>query len=361
MFECIICKIKISTFFNYRKHIATKTHIRNVEAMNISNHSQFIDETNKNSISKVSEKDNSVKINANTVLLPQQDTQINQDNQLEIPNNTKSESKSKYLCKCCNKSFASGFSLKRHIPKCNDIQILLSDTNNISAIADYFKKSNDQSPSNVTIIVNNNTINNTLNGDLNITVGSPSQDEIYDNFINYWKIMGSNPFGFEDTKMLEDKNIYNDVHASGLKAYKAYIKHVYSNTANHNVALYNKREKLCKYLNSKGEISIVSLDSILIEMVMNNLDSLDAFLDRKDIPIKPQYKKMIDKLKEIHMLDGVNPYLKEYIAEMRIVLLNTSDSALKNIQKFHEGMEKYTLEHGEQKIIVPSTDKRINF
>jgi hypothetical protein len=240
----------------------------------------------------------------------------------------------------------------------------LSNTNNVSAIANYFNKSNDNIPpaSNVTIIVNNNnTINNTLNGDININVGTPTRDEIYDNFINYWKIMGSNPFGFEDTKMLEDKNVYNDVHANGLKAYKAYIKHIYSNTANHNVALYNKREKLCKYLNSKGEISIVSLDSILIEMVMNNLDSLDAFLDRTDIPIKPQYKKMIDKLKEIHMQDGDNPYLNEYIAEMRIVLLNTSDSALKNIKRFHESLEKYNLEHDSQKIIVPSTDKRIDF
>jgi hypothetical protein len=350
MFDCVICKVNTSTVSNYRKHLISKTHISNLEALNIT----------KDSLSnaKSHEANNSIIIPPSSVLdVPTSDSQINQDNQLEIPPNKTS----KNMCKCCNKSFASGFSLKRHIPKCSNVQILLSDVGNVSAIADYFKKSNDQQPSNVTIIVNNNTINNTLNGDLNITVGNPSQDEIYDNFINYWKIMGSNPFGFEDTKMLEDKNIYNDVHASGLKAYKAYIKHVYSNTANHNVALYNKREKLCKYLNSKGEISIVSLDSILIEMVMNNLDSLDAFLDRKDIPIKPQYKKMIDKLKEIHMLDGVNPYLKEYIAEMRIVLLNTSDSALKNIQKFHEGMEKYTLEHGEQKIIVPSTDKRINF
>lgn len=358
MFECIICKIKISTFFNYRKHIATKTHIRNLATINNSTNIQVIDDTRLNNISEVSVIDDTIPNNTNNELLVNQtDSQINQDNQLEIPPNKTS----KNICKCCNKSFASGFSLKRHIPKCSNVQILLSDVGNVSAIADYFKKSNEQQPSNVTIIVNNNTINNTLNGDLNITVGNPSADEIYDNFINYWKLMGSNPFGFEDTKMLEDQRIYDDVHASGLKAYKAYIKHVYSNTANHNVALYNKREKLCKYLISKGEISIVSLDSILIEMVMNNLDSLDAFLDRKDIPIKPQYRKMIDKLKEIHMIDGENPYLKEYIAEMRMVLLNTSDSALKNIQKFHDGMEKYTLEHGSKKIIVPSTDKRINF
>jgi len=290
----------------------------------------------------------------------------NDENQLELSSNIKLKSKSKFVCKCCNNSFASNFSLKRHIKTCSAIQLLLSKTNNITAIADYFNKPSDIPPSsNVTIIVNNNTINNTinntLNGDININIDNPSQDEIYDNFINYWKIMGSNPFGFEDTKMLEDKNVYNDVHANGLKTYKAYIKHVYSNAANHNVALYNKREKLCKYLNSKGEISIVSLDSILIEMVMNNLDSLDAFLDRTDIPIKPQYKKMIDKLKEIHMQDGDNPFLNDYIAEMRIVLLNTSDSALKNIKKFHENLEKYNLEHAGQKLIVPSTDKRIDF
>lgn len=360
MTECIICKIKISQIYNYRKHLSTKIHIRNVEKLNSLKSSQASDEVDiRDSISGL-ESTYSIPINSNTEL-----GQLlgSDSNQLEIPNNIKS----KFICKCCNNSFASNFSLKRHIKTCGAIQLLLSKTDNVSAIADYFNKSNDiPAANNVTIIVNNNntinnTINNTLNGDMNINIGNPTKDEIYDNFINYWKIMGSNPFGFEDTKMLEDKNVYNDVHANGLKAYKAYIKHVYSNAANHNVALYNKREKLCKYLNSKGEISIVSLDSILIEMVMNNLDSLDAFLDRKDIPIKPQYKKMIDKLKEIHMIDGVNPYLNDYIAEMRIVILNTSDSALKNIKRFHENLEKYNLEHGEQKLIVPSTDKRIDF
>lgn len=362
MTECIICKIKISQIYNYRKHLSTKIHIRNVEKLNSLKSNQVSDEVDiRDSISGL-ESTYFIPINSNTEL-----GQLlgSENNQLEIPNNIKL--KSKFICKCCNNSFASNFSLKRHIKTCGAIQLLLSKTDNVSAIADYFNKSNDNIPaaSNVTIIVNNNTINNTinntLNGDININVGNATKDEIYDNFINYWKIMGSNPFGFEDTKMLEDKNVYNDVHANGLKAYKAYIKHVYSNAANHNVALYNKREKLCKYLNSKGEISIVSLDSILIEMVMNNLDSLDAFLDRTDIPIKPQYKNMIDKLKEIHMQDGDNPYLNEYIAEMRIVLLNTSDSALKNIKRFHENLEKYNLEHTGQKLIVPSTDKRIDF
>ena len=228
MFECQICKITTSTVFNYRAHLTSKKHISNLEKIN----SKAVDTINNN---------------PQDLIL---DIQLHNQTKtsLLLTSDIYNKKATKFVCTCCNKSFASNFSLKRHVNKTELAQKLISNTDNINSIADILNKSSSQLTGNVTIIVNNNTINNTLNGDVNINVGNPTKDEIYDNFINYWKIMGSNPFGFEDTKMLEDKNVYNDVHANGLKAYKAYIKHVYSNAANHNVALYNKREKLCKYL-----------------------------------------------------------------------------------------------------------------
>ena len=35
MFDCIICKINTSTVSNYRKHLISRTHIRNLEALNV--------------------------------------------------------------------------------------------------------------------------------------------------------------------------------------------------------------------------------------------------------------------------------------------------------------------------------------
>jgi len=58
--------------------------------------------------------------------------------------------------------------------------------------------------------------------------------------------------------MLKQKDIADRIHGNGLNAFIELIKVVYADTQNHNVALYNKREKLVKYLNANGDVEITT-------------------------------------------------------------------------------------------------------
>jgi len=102
------------------------------------------------------------------------------------------------------------------------------------------------------------------------------------------------------------------------------------------------------------------MQKMLDLLVMNNIDVLDKFLDDKDIPIRKTYQSIIDKLKYIHEQDGDNPYLPKYLEGLRLVLLNISKSALKNITEFENVITKNVDElQKKNSLSVPRTDFRL--
>lgn len=136
---------------------------------------------------------------------------------------------------------------------------------------------------------------------------------------------------------------------------------LYSDKKNHNVAVYNQREKLVKYLTVLGKIKITSLDKMLSDLVMNCIDGLDRFLDRKDLSIKQCYKNIIDKLKFMHEQDGENPYIDKYTEALKLVILNISSSALENMTAIDKAIARDIEQLRKNgNLVIPRIDLRID-
>jgi hypothetical protein len=339
MFVCSICGIALSTVYKFKQHILTKNHIANLAKQpnfNSPNKIEIIPETS----------------NTNT-------EQLIETKQSKSPN---------YCCKYCSNSYYSNYNLKRHYETCKKFAEYMATEkkklirqNMIDNIVDNIQiqaHSIDTNDQPINIIINNNIVNNTLNGNLVVAIGNSVDKE--QEFYEFWNTVNVNPVGFEDTGMLSKQEIADKIHGGGLNAFVEYVRAVYSNKKNHNVGLFNKREKLVKYITANGDVEITTLNKMLDLLVMNNIDGLDVFLDRKDISIKKTYKNIIDKLKFIHEQDGENPYLEKYIKELYLIILNISRSALAKISKLETMLTNTSNELALAKsgLVIPRTDYR---
>jgi len=243
------------------------------------------------------------------------------------------------ICKECNKSFCNVGNANRHKKNCSK--------NNITN-----KLPQPSNPTNITINIQQNITNNTANIVNNIEI---TPDGFFDNF---WKQAEIRPMGFEDLSGLDSQEIADKIHGFGLNCFVEFLNQVYKNEVNHNIALFNKREKLVKYIHKSGEIKIDSLVSVMSAILMNMIDYLDTYLERTDITIKPQFLAIIQKLKEIHLLD-VNPNLERYNTHLYNRLLNITTSSLKKMKNYDtktavelsDSLKKITL-------AIPRTDSR---
>jgi hypothetical protein len=340
MFKCAVCDVSANSVCHFRTHLATKKHILNVEKHK---QSQLIVDSSANKVDNT-QSDNAVDIK---------------------------EVESKYVCKCCNKVLSSKFNLKRHLKTCDEVRELLNNKKEDfinELVNDVLNNKVDKSlldgkqPINIVInnITNNNNTNNNNTNNTNNNVNVLQIQSPDDEYYQFWKERNINPVGFENLDMLSKTDIADRIHGSGLNAFMELIKVIYSNSQNHNVALYNKREKLVKYLNSNGEIEITTMQKMLDLLVQNNIDVLDKFLDDKDITIRKTYKSVIDKLKFIHEQDGDNPYFPKYVEALRLILLNISKSALEKIADFEQAITKDLNELEKMKnLTVPRTDLRL--
>jgi hypothetical protein len=343
MFPCSICDISISTVYKFKQHILTKSHIANLAKQS--------------------------KPNQGNQLVQIQDTH-GIGSQLTTENTN--PNKTKYCCKYCSNSYYSNYNLKRHYDTCKQfIEYIEKEKQKLirlNMIDNIINDVSNQTPQSdtssiappINIIINNNITNNTINGNVNVAICNTVDKE--HEFYDFWKTNKVNPVGFENTDMLNNQAIADKIHGGGLNAFIEYIKVVYSNKENHNVGIYNKREKLVKYIAANGNVEITSLDKILDLLVMNNIDGLDVFLDRKDISIRQSYKNIIDRLKFIHEQDGENPYIEKYIRELHLILLNISQSALSKITALESALNDASDELALKKsgLVVPKTDYRIS-
>lgn len=342
MFACKYCQSDYSSYSHYKTHVATKKHRESLAKLSISN----------NTIAQSS-------INSGQITQTQESTQPE-------------EQSGNFKCKCCNKVLVSKFSLKRHYKICKVAQDLIDENtmNIIDNLLESKKIADDKQ--NITIVINNNTnninntnttnnINNTNNNNLNIELSKDDPDAKYNAFYGLWNRYNVNPFGYENLSMLDDPKVADRIHSGGLNAFTEFIHALYSDKKNHNVALYNQREKLVKYLHSGGKVKITTLEKMMSDLVMNCIDGLDRFLDRKDISIRKCYKNIIDKLKLIHEQDGENPYIDKYLDALKLVILNISSSALETITAIEKAITKDVADLEQSgKIIIPSSALRLD-
>lgn len=251
-------------------------------------------------------------------------------------------------CNFCCKTVCNTGNLNRHKKQCklNPNNLVLHNIGQDVLI----------NPSNnITINVQQNITNNIINADTITNNIQITPDEIFDNF---WKQAGVRPFGFEDLSGLDNQEIADKIHSFGLNCFVEFITQIYKNTLNHNISLYNKREKLVKYVHKSGEVKIEPLVSVMSSLLMNLVDYLDTYLDRADIQVKQQYLPIIKKLKDIHALED-NPHLDKYNTHLYNRILNFSNSAAEKIKAFEQKLELELCDKlKELELSIPRTDSR---
>lgn len=320
-FKCIICNVSLCSITSYRNHCSSNSHIKTLD------------------------------------IVRQQQLKKNKQSQA----NSQIES---FNCNYCDKSYCSKGNLTRHKKTCvefkslkdkyiKNIDKLIDSDLEINKFESYKNKLPQPSnPPNITINIQQNITNNTANVVNNIEI---TADEFFNDF---WKQADIRPMGFEDLSGLDSQEIADKIHGFGLNCFVEFINQVYKNEVNHNIALFNKREKLVKYIHKSGEIKIDSLVSVMSAVLMNLIDYLDTYLERQDITIKPQFLAIIQKLKEIHMLEE-NPNLERYNTHLYNRLLNITTSSLKKMKNYDsktaaelsDSLKKLTL-------TIPRTDSR---
>jgi hypothetical protein len=296
-FKCVICSVNLCSLTSYRNHCSSNIHIKTLES-------------------------------------------VRQQQLKNIKLQTDIQGKESYNCSYCDKSYCNKGNLTRHKKICTELKSLKENyIKNIDKLIDtdielnrieQRKNSNTQKTNapNITINIQQNiTNNNTANIVNNIEI---TADDLFNNF---WKQADIRPMGFEDLSGLDSQEIADKIHGFGLNCFVEFINQIYKNDVNHNIALFNKREKLVKYVHKSGEIKIDSLVSVMSAILMNLVDYLDTYLDRTDITIKPEFLSIIQKLKAIHLLEE-NPNIERYNTHLYNRLLNITTSSLKKMKNY---------------------------
>ena len=318
-FNCTFCNISLCSLTSYRNHCSSKSHIKVL---------------------------NDIRQQASYTEL-----------QTEITN--------EFNCDYCDKSYSNKGNLTRHKKICTGLLALKEKyIKNIEKVIDkdiemkkietgINKMTQKSSSPNITINIQQNiTNNNTANVVNNIELTS---DEI---FTKFWKQANIRPMGFEDLTGLDSQEIADKIHGLGLNCFVEFINQVYKNEINHNIALYNKREKLVKYVHKSGEIKIDSLVSVMSSVLMNLVDYLDTYLDRQDIEIKPQYLPTINKLKDTHAIEE-NPQLDRYNTHLYNRILNITNSSLEKMKQLDTKIKNELSDSlKELTLNIPRTDSR---
>ncbi len=324
-FNCIICNVSLCSLTSYRNHCSSQAHLK---ALTIHNQK--------------------------TTKLA---SQIKSD---------------EYNCKYCNKSYCNKGNLTRHKKSCvklielkdkyiKNIDKIIEkeidfDIDNNKLEHNNIKLLSNSSVPNITINIQQNIQQNITNNTANVVNNIEiAPDEVFNSF---WNQANIRPMGFEDLSGLETQEAADRIHSYGLNCFVEFINLVYQNKLNHNIALFNKREKLVKYVHKSGEVKIDSLPCVMSSVLMNLVDYLDTYLDRVDIEIKKQYLPIIKQLKELHSSEE-NPQLDKYNTHLYNRLLNITNSSLDKIKDFeHKINNELRDKLKELTLNIPRTDSR---
>jgi len=229
-----------------------------------------------------------------------------------IPISEQKKKLPKYKCGICNKEYIRQKPFIKHQTKCNNPSSSLIPV---------------QQMGNTTQITTQNNINNTTNNNINLT-----QNNTNNNII----IM---PFGSEDLSMIPP-DMQKYIISRGFSAYSILLDELYKNPQNNNIHLYDKRNKLVKYLDADKKIKVTKFKEIVEDIVYANIDRIDEFLDEHYDSLDDKKKKYAAKLMDEHSnITKKKDRLKEYNTITDCKLNEIAPQCKKNFQTLNQSTD----------------------
>ena len=216
----------------------------------------------------------------------------------------------KYKCGFCNKEYIRQKPFIKHQTKCN---------NPCSSLIPI------QQMGNTTQITTNNNSNNITTNNINLTQNN-------NNII----IM---PFGNEDLSMIPP-DMQKYIISRGFSAYSILLDELYKNPQNNNIHLYDKRNKLVKYLDTDKKIKVTKFKEIVEDIVYANIDRIDEFLDEHYDSLDDKKKKYAAKLIDEHSnITKKKDRLKEYNTITDCKINEIATQCKKNFQTLNQSID----------------------
>lgn len=159
-------------------------------------------------------------------------------------------------------------------------------------------------------IINMSTTN--INQTTNIT------NTITQNNNNVFVVM---PFGQEDLSMISD-DIRKNIITRGYCAFGALLDEIYKYPQNNNIHLYDKRNGLVKYIDTNKNVKVTKLKTVIEDIVGNNFDRIDYFIDEHIDTVDSRLKKYVEKLRDAHADREEKRKRKDKYAEVSVCKLN---------------------------------------
>lgn len=345
VFHCEICGHKTHKKYNFTKHLQSKKHIKLCGLSTASNGIQR-HPTAPNGIQRHSdtkEKWPSVKkLEFKDIL----DTL------------KKGNEESEYECKYCNNKFSIKKTFRNHL---RDICLLVP--NDLKCLLKYKQESNKNykgdivisnnpilHPSNILHTNQNNTYNITItnnNNNINNTTSNNNQQNIMYDPSKHLKI---NPMFYESTSHLTDEDKL-DIIYSKPDSYDIYLDKLYKNKQNKNAMITNRREKIIKYVDKRGNLRTTDCNKMISRMVNINVDKLEEIAeDMKDKISARDLRKFKSHYDKYY--DDDEATCKRLDKQTYIKLLDISNASKDNLDNFLKVKD----ENGREHIIVEVID-----
>jgi hypothetical protein len=221
----------------------------------------------------------------------------------------------KYKCGFCNKEYIRQKPFIKHQTKCNNPSNSLIPAQQMGHTTQITTNTNTNTNSNN---ITTNNINLTQNNNNNIIIM---------------------PFGSEDLSMIPP-DMQKYIISRGFSAYSILLDELYKNPQNNNIHLYDKRNKLVKYLDADKKVKVTKFKEIVEDIVYANIDRIDEFLDEHYDSLDDKKKKYAAKLMDEHSnITKKKDRLKEYNTITDCKLNEIAPQCKKNFQKLNQSAE----------------------
>tara|TARA_B100000795_G_C22740490_1_gene415107 strand:+ start:229 stop:1167 length:939 start_codon:yes stop_codon:yes gene_type:complete len=307
-FNCNCCLYKTNLKGDFKRHLKSNKHKRNIEN---TNQEINIDEILLKEYTKGAQKVQKGAILTKKGAQKVHKRYTNETNDLKVNINH-----NKNICEYCNKTFQSRNSMRRHIRLyCKVLKNKrIKEEEKLKELKNIITDEIDNQNCKITKLIDKlNTTNNTMNNSGNYNI-SNSHNQVNNIQLNI--------FGKEDLSMLTEK-VKQELIKGPFKMMPKLMEMIYFNKdhpENHTMKLVNKKEKIMKIYNKEGW-KYVDKDETIDYILEDKNYTVDSYYDTNEVQFSKFVKKTYGRFREL--FDSRDDFLWNKIKrEIDLVLWN---------------------------------------